>query len=74
MVCAPAVAAAAIITPFELAGSTDITDAKVVNILRLLQSLDQDGDVYNGVAITEIMSDGDYFSWHEISLCIKKIV
>lgn len=41
------------ITPLDLAGSTDIDDPKVLNIVRLLLSLDQDGNSDNGIFITE---------------------
>ncbi len=47
----PSVLAAASISPVELsAGSTDL-DATTTNIARLLQSLDQDGNPYNGITI-----------------------
>jgi len=47
----PAVTAAQILTPLELAGVTDINDTGVVNMARLLQSLDQDCDPSNGITI-----------------------
>jgi len=47
----PVVTAADIITPITLAGSTSVTDQKATNIARLLQSLDQDGNPDNGIAI-----------------------
>jgi hypothetical protein len=47
----PAVPAAAFLTPFDLAATTDVNDIEVINIARLLQSLDVDGDVNNGIAI-----------------------
>ncbi len=48
----PAVTAAQILTPLELAGVTDINDTGVVNMARLLQSLDQDCDPGNGITIS----------------------
>jgi len=48
----PAVTAAQIITPLELAGVEDINDIGVVNMARLLQSLDQDCDPDNGISIS----------------------
>jgi hypothetical protein len=48
----PAVAAAHILTPLELAGSTNLTDTGVVNMARLLQSLDQDCNPDNGITIS----------------------
>lgn len=49
----PTVTAGAKITPFDIAGSTDINNDKVVNILVFLQSIDNDGDPSNGITITE---------------------
>ncbi|MES9991847.1 MAG: hypothetical protein ABW098_07830 [Candidatus Thiodiazotropha sp.] len=48
----PAVTAAQILTPLELAGVEDINDTGVVNMARLLQSLDQDCDPDNGITIS----------------------
>lgn len=48
----PAVTAAQILTPLELAGVSDINDTGVVNMARLLQSLDQDCDPDNGITIS----------------------
>jgi len=48
----PAVTAAQILTPLEMAGVTDINDTAVVNIARLLQSLDQDCNPDNGITIS----------------------
>ncbi|TLU65286.1 DM13 domain-containing protein [Thalassotalea litorea] len=38
-----------IVTPMELFATTDMEDVRVVNMLRLLQSLDVDGDPQNGI-------------------------
>jgi hypothetical protein len=46
------VTAAQILTPLELAGVTDINNTGVVNMARLLQSLDQDCDPDNGITIS----------------------
>lgn len=48
----PATAAAQIITPLELAGVSDMSDIAVVNMARLLQSLDKDCDPENGIKIS----------------------
>jgi hypothetical protein len=45
-------ACAATITPLQLAGVTDIKDAKVVNRLLALQLLDDDSDPSNGIKLT----------------------
>ncbi|WP_033297640.1 thrombospondin type 3 repeat-containing protein, partial [Psychromonas ossibalaenae] len=39
----PAVAAKKVLTPFDLVGSNNINDPSVINLIRLLQSLDDDG-------------------------------
>lgn len=49
----PSVKAGDTITPLEIAGSTDINAPKVINMVRLLMSLDKDGDPSNGITITE---------------------
>lgn len=49
----PSAPAAATVTPLDLAGETDTSSPEVVNMLRLLQTLDQDGDADNGITITE---------------------
>ncbi len=48
----PAVLAGAIITPLEIANTTNLSDNQLTNILRLLQSLDADGNAENGIEIT----------------------
>jgi hypothetical protein len=45
-------ACAPMITPLQLAGVTDVKDAKVVNRLLALQLLDEDNDPSNGIKIT----------------------
>ena len=47
----PSVMASARITPYTLANSTDINNLSVINIARFLQTLDQDGNLDNGIAI-----------------------
>jgi Electron transfer DM13 len=49
----PAVAAASLLSPFDLAGTADTGDTALVNMARLLQTLDTDGDVDNGITIGE---------------------
>ncbi len=48
----PAVAAAAQITPVDIAASSATPAAMTTNIARLLQSLDQDGNPDNGITIS----------------------
>lgn len=46
-----------VITPLDLAGTDDINDNAVVNIVRLLMTLDTDGDPSNGIAIDETVKN-----------------
>lgn len=48
----PAVTAAQIITPLELAGVEDVSDTSVINMARLLQTLDNDCNPENGIVIS----------------------
>lgn len=50
----PPVRAAGVVTPLDIAGTTDTSNQMVVNIARLLQSLDTDGDPSNGITISEL--------------------
>ena len=49
----PAVAANGTVTPLDIAATSDINDPKVINMIRLLQTLDKDGNPENGITITE---------------------
>ena len=42
-----------VLTPVTVIGATDTSDPRVVNMSRLLQSLDDDGDPSNGIGISE---------------------
>ncbi len=48
----PEVSAATTLTPLEVFNTNDINTLSVVNMLRLLQSLDEDGNPDNGIKIT----------------------
>lgn len=49
----PSVTAKGTVTPLDMGGdSADLTTPTVVNIIRLLQTLDEDGDPENGITIT----------------------
>lgn len=50
----PAIPAAALLTPLDLAGAEDINDPRVINIARLLQTIDSDGDPSNGILVSEV--------------------
>jgi hypothetical protein len=49
----PSTVARLYLTPLSLYQTQDINQIEVVNLLRLLQSLDLDGDTSNGIEITE---------------------
>ena len=49
----PLVPASEMITPLDIADSDDVSDAAVINVARLLQSLDEDSDPSNGIVISE---------------------
>jgi len=53
----PPVVAAPLVTPLDMAAEGGIDDPSVVNIARLLQSLDEDADPENGIVIPEATSD-----------------
>ena len=45
------------VTPLDLVGTTDTNNSKVVEILRVLQSIDSDGDPTNGIQISKSKRD-----------------
>ena len=49
----PAVTAKAVITPLDIINTQDVNNTSVVNMARLLQTLDTDGDPANGILISE---------------------
>ncbi|MDO6461906.1 hypothetical protein Q4485_14435 [Granulosicoccaceae sp. 1_MG-2023] len=49
----PATAAQSIVTPLNIADTDNPADTQVLNILRLLQTLDEDGDASNGISISQ---------------------
>jgi len=52
----PSVLADERVTPLDMADTDDITHPMVVNIARLLQTLDKDGDPTNGITIADAAS------------------
>lgn len=48
----PSVVADKFITPLDIFNSVDVNDHQVVNFIRLVQSLDSDGDPTNGIQIS----------------------
>lgn len=50
----PTVTAKSSITPLDFSSNREITNETVVNVTRLLQSLDQDGDPSNGIKINDL--------------------
>lgn len=53
----PATDAKDLITPLDIADTTNVNDTSVVNILRLLQTLDTDADPDNGITIADLAHD-----------------
>ena len=45
-----------VITPLDVLGATDYTDTKAINLAYLLQAMDSDSDVSNGINITSSKS------------------
>jgi len=50
----PPATAKSLITPMDLAGTEDLDSAPLVNILRLLQSLDENADLSDGIHISDV--------------------
>ncbi|MBW2941829.1 hypothetical protein [Zhongshania aquimaris] len=46
-----------LITPLELFGTTDLSDTAVINLARLLQTLDNDADPVNGIEVSSETAD-----------------
>ena len=49
----PAVDAAPIVTPLDVFSTNSIADARVINLARLLQSIDDDGNPENGITLSD---------------------
>lgn len=49
----PAVAGSALVTPLEIFDTDSIADTQVVNLIRLLQTLDVDANPVNGITISD---------------------
>ncbi|NRB36958.1 MAG: hypothetical protein HRU20_00660 [Pseudomonadales bacterium] len=49
----PSSSARGLTTPFTISASTDLSDIRVINITRLLQTLDADADPDNGIHISD---------------------
>ncbi len=71
----PSVAAKGVVTPFDMAGTKDVSNPKVLNIGLLLQSLDSDKDPSNGISISVatiealkgLILSGDDFDTDDVS-------
>ena len=64
----PPVLAAEVVTPLDMADTDDVAHHMVVNIIRLLQSLDKDGDPDNGINITQTAKDNAVFLDFDLSI------
>ena len=56
-VALPVVVAAPVVTPLDMAAGENIYDPSVINVARLLQSLDEDANPENGIAIPQSTND-----------------
>lgn len=63
----PEVAASAIITPLSLFGTSEVNDSNVINLARLLQSMDTDSIASNGITLPNIDLLNDVVSAESIS-------
>jgi len=50
----PSTAAMATVTPLNIAETESFSNSKVINMIRLLQTLDMDGDADNGLTMTDV--------------------
>ena len=64
----PPVLAAEVLTPLDMADTDDVAHHMVINIIRLLQSLDKDGDPDNGINITQTAKDNAVFLNFDLSV------
>ena len=64
----PPVLAAEVVTPLDMADTDDVAHHMVINIIRLLQSLDKDGDPDNGINITQTAKDNAVFLDFDLSV------
>jgi len=64
----PPVLAAEVVTPLDMADTDDVAHHMVINIIRLLQSLDKDGDPDNGINITQTAKDNAIFLDFDLSV------
>ena len=64
----PPVLAAEVVTPLDMADTDDVAHHMVINIIRLLQSLDKDGDPDNGINITQTAKDNAVFLNFDLSV------
>lgn len=53
----PSAGASSLVTPLDLAGTEDPSNNQVINIMRLLQTLDRDGNCDNGIEIDSAATD-----------------
>lgn len=63
----PPVLGAEVVTPLDMADTDDVAHHIVINIIRLLQSLDKDGDPDNGITITQTAKDNAVFLDFDLS-------
>ena len=60
--------ASARMTPLQLVGATDVTDPAATNLARLLQTLDDDASLSNGIQVTATVREAASSHWLDFSL------
>lgn len=68
----PSAKAKGTVTPLDLAGATDVKNQVVINIIRLLQTLDNDGNPENGIQITRAVHDAAAEVTIDFSLTVEE--
>ena len=69
----PSIPAEQVVTPLDMAGTDDISHPIVINISRLLQSLDKDGNPSNGISITDISKQNAVILDFDVSVSVFEL-
>jgi len=76
----PTALASALITPLDLVNTTDVYHPEAVNIARLLQTLDMDGNAENGIEIGDGAHSAaqgvvtHFYSYQEFDMSVSSVV
>jgi len=69
----PSIPAEQVVTPLDMADTDDISHPIVINISRLLQSLDKDGNPSNGISITDISKQNAVILDFDVSVSVFEL-